>query len=173
MYQTPFEILVSSISIPRSSSLWRSSRKTIGIFRAVLDLFPEWRCRRVLPQVARPEPGCEQAPSLREPCFHERPMIDRLEALFHPEMRRKLGGWDHTAMRDFEAWLPRHQLDFRSSAAGLLQTKGLIHYARGRIILLNPEGLEVFSCERYRILSRAVNSLLPPDNRSARDFGGS
>src|SRR5262245_25815195 len=40
-------------------------------------------------------------------------MIDRLEALFHPEMRQKLGGRDHTTMLDFEAWLPRHQLDPR------------------------------------------------------------
>ena len=38
-------------------------------------------------------------------------MIDRLESLSHPEMRQKLGGWDHTTMRDFEAGLPRHQLD--------------------------------------------------------------
>src|SRR5262245_1600868 len=38
-------------------------------------------------------------------------MVDRLEALFHPEMRQKLGGRDHTTMRDFEAGLPRHQLD--------------------------------------------------------------
>jgi hypothetical protein len=57
--------------------------------------------------------ACEQAPFLREPCFHERPMIDRLEALFHPEMRQKLGGRDHTTMLDFESWLPRHQLDPR------------------------------------------------------------
>jgi hypothetical protein len=28
-------------------------------------------------------------------------------------MRHKLSGWDHTAMRDFEARLPRHQLDLR------------------------------------------------------------
>jgi len=49
------------------------------------------------------------------------------------------------------------------SAAGELQTKGLIHYARGRITLLDPEGLEVLSCECYRILSRMIMSLLPSD----------
>jgi len=50
-----------------------------------------------------------------------------------------------------------------SSAAGQLQTKGLIHYARGRITLLDPGGLEARSCECYRILSRTMMPLLPSD----------
>jgi CRP-like cAMP-binding protein len=56
-----------------------------------------------------------------------------------------------------------------SLAAGALQMKGLIRYARGRITLLNPEGLEISSCECYRILSRTINHLLPPQDRLAPD----
>ncbi len=56
-----------------------------------------------------------------------------------------------------------------SLAAGALQMKGLIRHARGRITLLNPEGLEVSSCECYRILSRMINPSLSPEERLAPD----
>src|SRR5262249_584551 len=56
-----------------------------------------------------------------------------------------------------------------SVAAGALQMKGLIRHARSRITLLNPAGLEVSSCERYRILSRMIHPSLSPEERLAPD----
>ena len=56
-----------------------------------------------------------------------------------------------------------------SLAAGALRIEGMIRYARGTITLLNPEGLEVYSCECYRILSQTINPLLSPEERLAPD----
>jgi CRP-like cAMP-binding protein len=56
-----------------------------------------------------------------------------------------------------------------SLAAGALRIDGLIRYSRGRIILLNPVGLEASSIECYRILSRTINPLLLPEERLAPD----
>ena len=56
-----------------------------------------------------------------------------------------------------------------SLAAGALRMKGLIRYAHVRITLLYTEGLEISSCECYRILSQTINPLLSPEERLAPD----
>jgi CRP-like cAMP-binding protein len=49
-----------------------------------------------------------------------------------------------------------------SLAAEALQKKGLIHYLRGHISILNREGLKVAACECYQAISRAIGCFLPP-----------
>jgi CRP-like cAMP-binding protein len=56
-----------------------------------------------------------------------------------------------------------------SLAAGALQKRGLIHYLRGRIRILNREGLEGAVCECYQAISRAIGYFLPPGARYAPD----
>ena len=48
-------------------------------------------------------------------------------------------------------------------AAGRLQDARLIHYARGRIKIVNRKGLEATACECYRIVKQEENRLF--DNR--------
>jgi CRP-like cAMP-binding protein len=56
-----------------------------------------------------------------------------------------------------------------SLAAGVLQKKGLIHYLRGHISVLNRSGLEDASCECYQAISRTIGCFLPPEERSTSD----
>jgi CRP-like cAMP-binding protein len=46
-------------------------------------------------------------------------------------------------------------------AAGALQHAGFIHYQRGRVTIINREGLEDASCECYRIMRSEFDRLLP------------
>jgi CRP-like cAMP-binding protein len=48
-----------------------------------------------------------------------------------------------------------------TEAAGRLQAARLIHYHRGRITVLDREGLEARSCECYRVVKRECDRLLP------------
>jgi CRP-like cAMP-binding protein len=56
-----------------------------------------------------------------------------------------------------------------SLAAGALQRRGLIHYLRGHINIMNRRGLEDAACECYQAISRTVGCFLPPENRLAPD----
>jgi CRP-like cAMP-binding protein len=56
-----------------------------------------------------------------------------------------------------------------SQAAGALQKKGLIHYARAHINIHNRKELENAACECYRSISRTIGRFLPPENRLAAD----
>lgn len=48
-----------------------------------------------------------------------------------------------------------------SVAAGALQSAGLIRYGRGRVTILDREGLENAACECYRIIRTELERLLP------------
>ncbi|MEP6790115.1 MAG: helix-turn-helix domain-containing protein, partial [Ramlibacter sp.] len=49
-----------------------------------------------------------------------------------------------------------------TEAALALQVAGLISYTRGRITVLNRDGLEKRSCECYAVVKKEYDRLLPP-----------
>jgi CRP-like cAMP-binding protein len=48
-----------------------------------------------------------------------------------------------------------------TEAAGKLQDAGLIHYSRGKITVVDREGLEARSCECYQVVKKEFDRLLP------------
>jgi CRP-like cAMP-binding protein len=48
-----------------------------------------------------------------------------------------------------------------NEAAGKLQSAGLIHYHRGRIIVIDRAGLEARACECYAVVKKEFDRLLP------------
>jgi CRP-like cAMP-binding protein len=56
-------------------------------------------------------------------------------------------------------------------AAGRLQDAGLIHYARGRIKIIDREGLEATVCECYRIVKEEDDRLFALDRNPQSSLG--
>jgi CRP-like cAMP-binding protein len=48
-----------------------------------------------------------------------------------------------------------------TEAAGKLQAKGLIEYSRGKITVINRNGLEACTCECYAVVKKEYDRLLP------------
>jgi CRP-like cAMP-binding protein len=48
-----------------------------------------------------------------------------------------------------------------TEAAGKLQARGLLHYSRGKITVLDRPQLEALVCECYAVVRREYNRLLP------------
>jgi CRP-like cAMP-binding protein len=53
-----------------------------------------------------------------------------------------------------------------TEAAGRLQSAGLIHYSRGRIIVIDRPQLEARACECYQVVRAESDRLLPYPNKS-------
>lgn len=63
-----------------------------------------------------------------------------------------------------------------TEAAGKLQQAGLIHYSRGRIVILDRPGLEDRVCECYQVVKIESDRLLPPiavEKSRERNIGAS
>jgi CRP-like cAMP-binding protein len=56
-----------------------------------------------------------------------------------------------------------------SLAAGALQRRGLIHYVRGHVSILNRRGLEDVVCKCYEAISRTIGCYVPPEAVSGSD----
>jgi len=56
-----------------------------------------------------------------------------------------------------------------SLAAGELQRRGLIHYVRGHVSILNRRGLEDIVCKCYEAISRTIGCYPPPEAVSGSD----
>ncbi len=48
-----------------------------------------------------------------------------------------------------------------TESAGKLQKLGLIHYSRGRIVVLDRVALEKHACECYAVVKKEFDRLLP------------
>jgi Crp-like helix-turn-helix domain len=51
-----------------------------------------------------------------------------------------------------------------SVSAGYLQRAGLIRYVRGRLTIIDRQGLEALTCECYAVIKTEVDRRVPPSS---------
>jgi CRP-like cAMP-binding protein len=73
----------------------------------------------------------------------------------------RVGDRDFPLTQEFLAQMLGVRRASVSAAAGALQKAGLISYSRGRVTILDREGLENAACECYRIIRSEYERLLP------------
>ncbi len=71
----------------------------------------------------------------------------------------RLNGDEIVMTQEFIANMLGGRRETVTVAAGHLQDRGLIHYSRGHITILDRKGLEMMVCECYRIVGDEVNRL--------------
>jgi Mn-dependent DtxR family transcriptional regulator len=73
----------------------------------------------------------------------------------------RVGGDEFPLTQEFLAQMLGVRRPSVSVAAGILQRAGFIRYARGRVAIVDRDGLENASCECYRIIRTEFDRLLP------------
>ncbi len=68
--------------------------------------------------------------------------------------------------QEFLAYMLGAQRPTVSLAAEALQRQGLIRYSRGRLRILNRDGLRVRSCECYEVIARQLRQMLSASSNS-------
>jgi CRP-like cAMP-binding protein len=73
----------------------------------------------------------------------------------------RVGGDEFPLTQEFLAQMLGVRRPSVSVAAGILQRAGFIRYSRGRVAIVDRDGLENASCECYRIIRTEFDRLLP------------
>jgi len=73
----------------------------------------------------------------------------------------RVGGDEFPLTQEFLAQMLGVRRASVTVAAGILQKAGFIRYFRGRVAIVDRDGLENASCECYRIIRTEFDRLLP------------
>jgi CRP-like cAMP-binding protein len=137
-------------------------RMTVDAFRAVIPRMPHFArllqryTLALLTQIAQ-NSACNRTHSVEERCARWLLMT-----------RDRVQDDSFLLTQEFIAQMLGVRRPTVSIAAGMLSRAGFITYVRGRIRILDPEGLERAACECYRIITAEFARLLGPESARSR-----